>query len=126
MLKFPFIFKGTVPNNLTITNSTGKIQQCSYKAVNLITQEKLTIYGGMVRFCFSFWFFFLFFCLHLLFYYQSDCVSMLTFLISFLSQFVTESLRMFLGHQCRPFRRHVKVHHWVGFEVVKLLYFRKF
>ena len=47
-VKMSFVFEGTVPNNLTITNSTGKVQQCSYKAINLITQEKLTIFGGIV------------------------------------------------------------------------------
>lgn len=72
-VKISFVFEGTVPNNLTIANSTGKIQQCSYKAINLITQEKLTIFGGIVRICFSLCFFvflslfFFFFCIHLLF-----------------------------------------------------------
>ena len=66
-VKISFVFEGTVPNNLTIANSTGKIQQCSYKAINLITQEKLTIFGGIVRICFSLCFFFIFFCIHFLF-----------------------------------------------------------
>lgn len=49
-----FMFEGADPINNTTTNSTGMKVQCSYKAIDIITQENLTISRGMVQFIFLF------------------------------------------------------------------------
>lgn len=60
------MFQGVGANNLTISNTTSKPVQCSYKAVDLISQEKLIITGGMVP-CFIFIFRFVLLLTHVFF-----------------------------------------------------------